>query len=225
MFITRFPTTKFSSIRVGTITTRNQSCAAMTGIAQVAKVVGKTTLELLMYTPIRAVASEVLSISKPEQELDKIHSYARYMIPMNLVTKSPYSTTANPSLHLFIHSVGTAAGSLRSRNARMVGEGNSMSIIHCGIFIGSRLATSTDIKRQFVDAADEAQEIGDDYIADAGDDFVLEPGDLIQELTNFGGELPNDVLLRIRQKMGAYDRPRANTIGLRITELLEGINM
>jgi Rhabdovirus nucleocapsid protein len=71
---------------------------------------------------IDQVADEIERIFLQADEHDKPHSYMPNCIDLGLVPHSPFSVTANPNTHNWIHILGSLGGLERSKKASVVGS-------------------------------------------------------------------------------------------------------
>ncbi|KAK6620137.1 hypothetical protein RUM44_006537 [Polyplax serrata] len=104
MFLVKFPNHSLSKFRMGTIPSRWRDCSALKGIYEI---IERYTLEKLsvflswcwedaLFPEIESLwAKDISAHSQPD-------GYFPYMSDFGFVNRSPYSTTANPALHLFV---------------------------------------------------------------------------------------------------------------------------
>lgn len=132
MFYHKFPNTKYTTVKMGTLATRWKDCAALQTYNQISDLLGmKKYPELAGWAFLYSVNRQLRIIFKKGQEIDRLDSYAPYMALLRLVSKSPYSTVVNPTLHSMYYMVGAILGSTRSINARMLSETNMMGALAC----------------------------------------------------------------------------------------------
>lgn len=121
MFLVRFPGNVMSSARIGTISSRYKDCAVYSSLGRLMRATGLPLKEIYKWMMVRAVATEAKALIEVEEEMDMEYSYAPYLSDFKLVTKSPYSVASNPTLHMWIHTLGSLLLSERSLNARCFG--------------------------------------------------------------------------------------------------------
>ncbi|EAT38605.1 AAEL009525-PA [Aedes aegypti] len=124
MFLSKFRDHEHSKLRFATVTTRFRDCAGVGDLRFILKILGLTLIEFSKWIWTASLADDIERILRPGEEIDQRDSYTPYVASMRLCTKSPYSATANPNLHIFVHSIGCANLRVRSINARMVGDVN-----------------------------------------------------------------------------------------------------
>ena len=137
MFLYRYPSHKFSSLRVGTLNSRYKDCSCFGTWESSQRLLDLDSKHLAGYTFSPGVAREFRAITKAGEELEDPFSYMPYFKDLGLSEKSPYSTTQNPQFHFFLHSTGSLIGLRRSLNARMVRQhsGSFQLGIICGLCI------------------------------------------------------------------------------------------
>lgn len=122
MLLHHFPQHKYREVRLGTTVTRFQDCAAVQEVVMLAQGLGMEFPELATWICIDELADEMIKLCSVGQEIEEAGSYAPYFMSMKLASKSKYSVTDNPYMHLFANIVGCSRGHKRSKNAIMVGE-------------------------------------------------------------------------------------------------------
>ncbi|CAN7939431.1 unnamed protein product, partial [Ixodes hexagonus] len=122
MFFKKFPDAGMSRVRMGTMPSHYKDCNALVSLGGLVEAVGIPLRELLQWIFVPEVAKDVARLNKPGQELREEHSFTPYMTDLHLVTKSPYSSSANKVLHLWCHSPGVFMSVERSMNARHIGD-------------------------------------------------------------------------------------------------------
>lgn len=121
MFFSKFPDHEYQYSRVGSITSRDQNCAALTGLTFLSKTMGVDIETVAQWIFNHKAGSELFKmLEKDDPEIERSDSYFPYQHGFRLVKKSAYSASANPNLHMWIHMVGTLLGEARSRNARVL---------------------------------------------------------------------------------------------------------
>lgn len=129
MFFNMFPKSPLAKTRVGTIILSYKDCSALASAAHGASIMLKTTTGFSRWLLTSALRADFYRINIPHQEVSIPYSYMPYMMALRLAEKSPYSASANPSLHLFIHLIGCAYGVKRSINALYVEPRGIKSIL------------------------------------------------------------------------------------------------
>lgn len=151
MFFNHFPRHRYAPCRVSTIVSRYKGSVLLTGMTALAKSLGILPSDLLEYVTRKEVADDIRRVFTTKQEVDEADSYARYLVDLRLTSRSPYSASANPSLHVWIHVIGTVCGFERSVNANIVGAPNLYPIVTSGLIVGFYLRSGFNNYRQFAD--------------------------------------------------------------------------
>jgi len=132
MFFHRFPKHDLAGCRIGTITSRNKSAAALNSLIYIRDLLGVSYGTLFSYLPYKLLLPEVKRMSKEEsQELP--NSYTHYLKEMGICPTSPYSSTANPLCYTLFHIIGTVLGVDRSCNAACVSSHSRPILLKLGI--------------------------------------------------------------------------------------------
>uniref|UniRef100_A0AAU7L0E6 Nucleoprotein n=1 Tax=Zeugodacus cucurbitae sigmavirus-A3 TaxID=3159478 RepID=A0AAU7L0E6_9RHAB len=107
------------SMRVGTIITKYQGCAAFSDLLYFQKLLGfKYLPECALWFFSRLLFDEFRRVTgNLADEYDSRESYFPYMMGLQLSSKSPYAVSSNQALHMVIHIVGALFGNQRSYNA------------------------------------------------------------------------------------------------------------
>ncbi|CAN8016386.1 unnamed protein product [Ixodes persulcatus] len=122
MFLYRFPTNQYATVRVGTMASRYKDCSVFTSLCSTVSAVSIPVEELYRWIYVREVAKEAFEMLQDSEEMDDEYSYAAYLSDLKLVTKSPYSAVANPRLHSWLHCLGSLLLAERSLNARHLND-------------------------------------------------------------------------------------------------------
>lgn len=124
MFLFRFKEHEVSKMRFCTVTCRFRDCAGVSDLRFILKILGLSMVEFAQWVWTASIADDLERILHPLQEINTSSSYTPYIASMRLCSKSPYSASDNPNLHVFVHSIGCANLRVRSINSRMVGDVN-----------------------------------------------------------------------------------------------------
>lgn len=89
----------------------------------------KTTAGFSRWLLTPALRCDFYRLNIPCQEVSRPYSYMPYMMALKLAERSPYSASANPTLHLFVHLIGCAYHIKRSLNALFVDPQGVKSIL------------------------------------------------------------------------------------------------
>ncbi|XP_021712746.1 uncharacterized protein LOC5576883 [Aedes aegypti] len=124
MFLFKFKDHEHSKLRFSTVTCRFGDCAGIGDLRFILKILGLNLTEFSQWIWTASTADDLKRLLRPNEEIDKRDSFTPYIASMRLCSKSPYSATANPNLHIFVHAIGCANLRARSINSRMVGDVN-----------------------------------------------------------------------------------------------------
>ncbi|KAK6628650.1 hypothetical protein RUM43_002465 [Polyplax serrata] len=122
MFLVKFPNHPQSKLRMGTIPSRWRDCLALKNIYEILE---RYTLDklivLLSWCWEDALFPEIESIwAKDISSYGQPDGYFPYMADFGFVSRSPYSTTSNPAIHLFISTLFACLGDKRGYNSRFI---------------------------------------------------------------------------------------------------------
>ncbi|EAT48856.1 AAEL000114-PA [Aedes aegypti] len=121
MFLFHFKDHEASKLRFCTVTCRFRDCAGISDLRFILKILGLSMVEFSQWV---WTADDLERLLRPLDGIDRSDSFTSYIASMRLCAKSPYSATANPNLHVFVHAIGCANLRFRSINSRMVGDVN-----------------------------------------------------------------------------------------------------
>lgn len=134
MFFNMFPKSKYATLRVGTIILSYKDCSALASAAHGASIMLKTTQDFAQWLLTPALRCDFYRLNIPCQEVSRPYSYMPYTMALRLAEKSPYSASANPTLHLFVHLIGSAYHIKRSVNALYV-EAKGLKSVLSNVFL------------------------------------------------------------------------------------------
>lgn len=129
MYFNMFPKSLYAKVRVGTIILSYKDCSALSSAAHGASIMLKTTAGFSRWLLTPALRCDFYRLNIPCQEVSRPYSYMPYMMALKLAERSPYSASANPTLHLFVHLIGCAYHIKRSLNALYVDPKGVKSIL------------------------------------------------------------------------------------------------
>jgi Rhabdovirus nucleocapsid protein len=142
---------KFSFLRLGTIHLRDKDCGLKVSLDTFIhdNSLRFNQITQSMYT--EKMADELYQLTARNEEMERPDSYAHYVMAWGLTSKSPYSTSHNPNLHLWLHTVGVLMGKERSRNARMVPGANERYCVHNAIMTARMIKATVGMAPFFDD--------------------------------------------------------------------------
>lgn len=129
MFFNTFRNHAASILRMCTLPSRFKDCSALIAIGYIVDVLGIKVQDLSEWIFVEKTGREMFQLMKEHQEIDKNNSYTAYLSDMGISAKSPYSASANPNIHTWIHTIGTTFKSGRSKNARMMSNTSLTDVI------------------------------------------------------------------------------------------------
>lgn len=153
-FFFKFSNMDFSKIRMATLPSRYLGAATLTSMAEIASKLGITPTELGYFVFTDPVAQEVDRIIEPGQTAEDQFGYFPYQLEMGLVTKSAYSSPQNPTLYLWLHTMGVILSNERSVKARLPkGVRDQMSTVNSAIATAYAFISGGMFKTQFASSA------------------------------------------------------------------------
>ncbi|XP_037519053.1 uncharacterized protein LOC119396062 [Rhipicephalus sanguineus] len=124
MFLNRFGHHDMAVLRAGSHVSRYKHCAVLDDIARLCKATGLKPSELFQWVFLERAAEELNVIFAKGQELFQEQSYAPYLSDLGLSRRSPYSATANPSIHYWCNAAASLMGITQSQKARITHDGD-----------------------------------------------------------------------------------------------------
>ncbi|CAO1325729.1 unnamed protein product [Diamesa serratosioi] len=121
---------------------------------------------------------------------------------LGLADKSPYSTAANPNLHLFIHIVGCCLAKPRSINAKLVGKPDLLNVLTNALVFVYALRSRTKIEDP-VDGEAQTNNEPKDQDADEWCEWII----------NLDYQIPHEIMLKLSSKWKGFKQIRSGTIG------------
>lgn len=118
MFFIKFPEHPYHSLRISTLISRFMGCFGLMSAAQVGNILGFLLTDLIELSTAKPVTKELKQMLVANQEAGNGFGYFPYQVDLGIVNKSAYSISANPSLFLWVHTLGVMNNSSRSLNAR-----------------------------------------------------------------------------------------------------------
>lgn len=129
MFLNRYPHHKWSFLRFGSHVKRHEGCSVLLSLPAIAATIGLQECELVPWIRVSCLKIEVKALYLHKEELNQSDSYLPYLIGMKMSARSPYSVTANPGLHFFLHIIGACMREERSINALLKNTNNVYPIL------------------------------------------------------------------------------------------------
>lgn len=90
-----------------TLISRYMGCACLMSLTQVGKTLNVEVTDMFVLATTPHVRMEMGQVLVANQEMGFDYGYFPYQADLGIVSKSPYSITANPSLYLWLHVLGT----------------------------------------------------------------------------------------------------------------------
>ncbi|KAG8179928.1 hypothetical protein JTE90_025253 [Oedothorax gibbosus] len=113
MFLSRFPNCAAAKIRICTIPSRYRGCTVLTSLRQLAEIMGMKLGELIFFCFTDPLLNDVVRIGKEGEGIDVTDGYSPYQQDFQMVERTAYSVTANPTLFFWIHVIGCFLGEER----------------------------------------------------------------------------------------------------------------
>jgi hypothetical protein len=117
MFVCKFPDHEWALLRIGSRESQMKECTVVSDLSHLSQITGLEPDILVEWIFEPSVAQEWKAFKAMDDELDKADSYFPYLKDMQLTPRSPYTTTAKPQIHNWVHLVGSFMGNARSRGA------------------------------------------------------------------------------------------------------------
>jgi Rhabdovirus nucleocapsid protein len=155
MFLFRFDEHKLGFLRAGTLTSRHKQCMAILDIYFADTAFYLPAGQVLEWIFVDQVADEIERIYLQPDEHDKPYSFMPYCIDLGLVPRSPFSITANPNTHNWIHILGSLSGLERSKKASVVGNPGP-ALVFAAATAAYAMGRSTLLKETFIKSGEEA---------------------------------------------------------------------
>lgn len=216
MFYYRFPKSIYSSVRIGTITSRYRECAALTNYQHLTKVVGSTTMGGLFEWIFNAtLKDDILRIFHGEEELDQEFSYFPYQVDFGCVQRSAYSASVNSALYVWGNIVCVLNKDLQAQNARLLKFDNITDVVWNAKLLGyvksNRVNTNIFFKE---DTADNPQIISAPIITTTGNmPTGQHPVAWFNYMKGRGYEFPPQCIEFFNSVKNSIVDPREGTIG------------
>ncbi|AIW61107.1 nucleoprotein [Walkabout Creek virus] len=224
MFFFKFKNNEAAICRIGTITSRYRDAAALIGLNHLRRICdGDLTMGLTwIFCP--AVSIEFDRLAREGQEVEENFSFTPYIIDLQISRLSPYSTTQNPGVHLFIHATGTFLLKRRSIDARMLDCTGEAGIIRNAGLLAFVINSKMDWKLIYSDNPKEERQ-GAKGLLVAGDKKSedlpegRDAADWYKWLKKRDFSLPEVVLKFMKEQATRIVNPRQDTIGEKIQNM------
>lgn len=215
MYFMRFPNDPMARIRFGTLGTRWRDSGALMDLMFMAEYTSLTIPQLSRWCWFEKLLDELFSVNRPDQELDQAYSYAPYFMEFKLASKSKYSTSINPSLHFWVHAVGSLCGVERCPRSVNVGTFALPSITNISAVFAYALSQRT-VAKQLVGRADERPVLpppDEDINMDDRMPSTLNGLDWLTWYQDHQGAIPDVINEKARTATQAWTETRVKSIG------------
>ncbi|CAN8019532.1 unnamed protein product, partial [Ixodes persulcatus] len=222
MFLYRFPTNPYATVRVGTIASRYKDCSVFTSLGQTIDTAAIPIEELYRWMFVREVAEEAYEMMQYSEELDKEYSYAAYLSDFRLVNKSLYSAVANPRLHSWLHTLGSLLLAEMSLNARHLSDASFHPILANTALLAFVRRRATGFAISYVDTQRQADEEGKEMdkpersVATAGMPSTIVAANWFIWLAGEGFVLPESIYQFLHRTMSGAPPLRDGSIGKKV---------
>ncbi|ALO28651.1 nucleoprotein [Lone star tick rhabdovirus] len=150
MFFFKYQDHEYSMVRMATLPSRFKGCAAITSAGQVAKILGIEPGELGLFVYTEPVAVELANSNRPNQGMEDLYGYFPYQMDMGMTQRSAYSISSNPTLYLWLHTIGCTVGFQRSFQARYPeAAGDISGTMISAAAVGLAFSKGLKMRRQF----------------------------------------------------------------------------
>nr|WCC64981.1 nucleocapsid protein [Chandipura virus] len=150
MYFHFFKKSDHAPIRFGTIVSRFKDCAALSTLSHLQKVTGLPVEEVFTWVFNKSVQDDLLRMMTPGQEIDQADSYMPYLIDLGLSTKSPYSSTKNPSFHFWGQLTAFLVKSARAKNALVPIDIAYHELTTAALLFAYAIGRSSELEQRFV---------------------------------------------------------------------------
>ncbi|AJR28343.1 nucleoprotein [Inhangapi virus] len=229
MFLSMFKQHPMSHMRMGTLPSRYKDCSALLGLSQMADLTNLTAEEIADWIFVGTIGTDLLTLMKSGEEVEKPESYTPYLMDMGLSNKSPYSATQCPNFYNFCHLTCTLMRSTRSKHAKLIHENNISDIYANAQIMAFVLGKTMKIMKVFTKKDTKKQALNPDDFTDvddtksADDDFdpsgdvempsTRDPTDWFNYLIQCECKVPSEIKNAIQQTAGRLGTTRDGTIG------------
>lgn len=118
-FFHKYPDLEMAYLRIGTLPSRYKGLSALSSLGLIAHSLGLTIEQLGLFIFTDPIAEDYKRLGREGQEIEDLDGYFPYQSDFGLVKKSAYSVAVNPTLYLWLHTIGCMLGLPRSYNAKM----------------------------------------------------------------------------------------------------------
>lgn len=218
MFWTKFPESTGAKLRVCTLNSRFKDCSTISELRHLTQVSCLKLNDIMQYVFSSRIRDEILSLSRPDEEITKEDSYFPYMRELRLSKKSPYSSSQNVHLHNWISIFCALLGSEKSFNARIVSEHGLTMSLGLAIFAAHAFKKYAKPLVVFGDRqrAEEAKMIADIDGSDSKGEFAIDdasPMGVYKLMLDNGNVVPDHIMSQAADLIGRMGAPRDKTIG------------
>ncbi|CAG9130429.1 unnamed protein product [Plutella xylostella] len=160
MFLYRFSDVDMASARFGSISSRYRDCAALLSVGFVSKLVGLATEGLADWVFVNSIADELEQMTEDNNYQESLNefSYFAYQADFGLVSKSAYSSVANPGTFFWLHVIGALMGSKRSLMARKNTDVNTTNLMTNAIIVAFAHKRNITLCKPYTEDGDELEE-------------------------------------------------------------------
>ncbi|APG78719.1 putative nucleoprotein [Hubei dimarhabdovirus virus 2] len=150
MFYSKFPARPGSILRICTLRSRFKDCASLLSVGYISDLLNLTNESAFLdWIWTEKIASEMIRMLHPNEEVVKNDSYFPYQTDFRLVNKTYYSASKNPQIYFLIHAVGTLLSSTRSKNAKFLSDSNIVNNIQCAKIMAYAFSTIFTMSKAF----------------------------------------------------------------------------
>lgn len=219
LFFKKFPTSKYSPLRMCVQGARYKDCSLLTDIMFAKSMIGVDDFKLFTLAVDASVNKELMRYLDYIGEDCLKDGYFPYLKELGVINKSPYSASQSPNAHNWIHMMGSLLGETRSVNSRLAPNGQNIQVLNLAIVCAYALKSRSDINPVFGEN-DEIMELR--KIAGGASETSLDPGAIIENLNDLINETPigTEIMSWARGKIRILSDVRDGSIGKYLVEQL-----
>nr|QMP82357.1 nucleocapsid protein [Hymenopteran almendra-related virus OKIAV1] len=224
MFMNKFTEMPYSKLRVCTLSSRMRDCGAYLAIRDFGRFLGMDELDAVSFFMDKNIGDELARITEEGEEYGVINSYFHYFRDFGLSKKSPYSSSANPTLYNFVYLTGSLLLNARSLNARLFSDNDITGLLNIAMYltyVKANIVTPELIS--LIDKDKIKYEAFKAEMRDEEDDSAssLTPLGIYQSLQENDFTVPDHIKEFHKKRMSGLTGLRIGSVGLYIQKALQ----
>lgn len=149
MYLNRHPGHECAALRVATIPTRLHGFSAYQDLHHITELLSVKLDVALRFIYADAVGKEVTQLIKSGEEVENRFSYTPYLVKMNCIQSSPYSSNNNQHFSCWVHTIGCMMGNSRSCNAKKLDKVSPLTLFHHAAVVAYYMKDGAQPSTQF----------------------------------------------------------------------------